>query len=311
MLVSQFTKERFGTASAVAASLECRFGTSYAASDIVMAAGADSGINAFMDAVLKPEDEVIAFAPCGQTYHAIVEGRGARLVEVPLDEETMLPDFVALECALTSRTKLVIVSAPNDPNAMAYPEAVADGIAGALFRAQRAFGRTILLLSDEAHSDMANGEVQNPWWPAFYRNSAVVRTSDVSASVVGEPAEYVALTREMAGRGDVVAGIRRALREANAANAADMAQRVTVLPSAAASPVPFAARFAPSAQGCARGGKPLIALTAASRVSGLQRILLWPSPLPFCSLLDSIFHLGLHTSAFSGSVSFFSMRQLC
>ena len=244
MLVSQFTKERFGTASAVAASLECRFGTSYAASDIVMAAGADSGINAFMDAVLKPEDEVIAFAPCGQTYHTIVEGRGARLVEVPLDEETMLPDFVALECALTSRTKLVIVSAPSDPNAMAYPEAVADGIAGALFRAQRAFGRTILLLSDEAHSDMANGEVQNPWWPAFYRNSAVVRTSDVSASVVGEPAEYVALTPEMAGRGDVVAGIRRALREANAANAADMAQRVTVLPSAAASPVPFAARFA-------------------------------------------------------------------
>lgn len=127
---------------------------------------------------------------------------------------------------------------------MAYPEAVADGIAGALFRAQRAFGHSIMLLSDEAHSDMANGEAQNLWWPAFYRNSAVVRTSDVLASVAGEPAEYVALTPEMAGRGDVVAGIRRALREANAANAADMAQRVTVLPSAAASPVPFAVRFA-------------------------------------------------------------------
>lgn len=244
MLVSQFTKERFGTASAVAASLECRFGTSYAASDIVMAAGADSGINAFMDAVLKPEDEVIAFAPCGQTYRAIVEGRGARLVEVPLDEETMLPDFVALECALTSRTKLVIVSAPNDPNAMAYPEAVADGIAGALFRAQRAFGHSIMLLSDEAHRDMVNDGAQNLWWPAFYRNSGVVRTSDVPASVAGEPAGYVALTPEMANRGDVIAGIRRALREANTAYAPAMAQRVTVLPSAAASPVPFAVRFA-------------------------------------------------------------------
>ena len=243
MLVSQFTKERLGAASVVAASLECRFGTSYAASDIVMASGVDSAINAFMGAVLKPEDEVIAFAPCGQTYRALVEGRGARLVEVSLDEETMLPDFVALECALTPRTKLAIVSMPNDPSAMAYPEAVADGI-GALFRAQRAFGRTILLLSDEAHSDMANGEAQSLWWPAFYRNSAVVRTSDVSASVAGESVGYVALTPEMAGRGDVVAGIRRALREANAANAADMAQRVTVLPSAAASPVPFAVRFA-------------------------------------------------------------------
>lgn len=244
MLVSQFTKERLGAASAVAASLECRFGTSYAASDIVMAAGADSAINALMDAVLELGDEVVAFAPCCQTYRAIVENRGARLVEVPLDEETMLPDFVALECMLTSRTKLAIVSAPSDTSAMAYPEAVADGIAAALFRAQRAFGHSIMLISDETHRDMANGGAQNPWWPAFYRNTAVVRMSDVSASVAGEPVGYVALTPEMAGRGDVVAGIRRALREANAADAAAMAQRVTVLPSAAASPIPLAARFA-------------------------------------------------------------------
>ena len=244
MLVSQFTKERVGAASAVAASLECRFGTSYAASDIVMAAWADSAINALMDAVLKTEDEVIAFAPCGQTYRALVEDRGARLVEVPLDEETMLPDFVALECALTPRTKLAIVSTPNDASAMAYPEAVADGIAGALFRAQRAFGRTIMLLSDEAHNDMANDGAQNPWWPAIYRNSAVVRSADMAASVAGEPAGYVALTPEMADCGDVIAGIRRALREANAAYTPAMAQRVTVLPSAVASPVPFAARFA-------------------------------------------------------------------
>ena len=243
MLVSQFTKERLGAASAVAASLECRFGTSYAASDIVMTAGADSAIDAFMDAALEPGDEVVAFAPCCQTYRALVEGRGARLVEVPLDEETMLPDFVALECMLTSRTKLAIVSASSDPSAMAYPEAVADGIAGVLFRAQRAFGRTILLLADEAHRDMTNDGAQNPWWPSFYRNTAVVHSSDVSASVAGEPASYVALTPEMAGRGDVIAGIRRALREANTAHAPAMAQRVTVLPSAA-SPVSFAARFA-------------------------------------------------------------------
>ena len=244
MLVSQFTKERLGAASAVAASLEGRFGTSYTASDIVMAASADSAINALMDAVLEPEDEVVAFAPCGQTYRALVEGRGARLVEVPLDEETMLPDFVALECMFTSRTKLAIVGTPNDLNAMAYPEAVADGIAGALFRAQRAFGHSVILLADESHRGMANDNTQNPWWPAFYRNTAVVRASDVSASVAGEPAGYVALTPEMADRGDVIAGIRRALREANAAYAPAMAHRVTVLPSAAASPVPFAARFA-------------------------------------------------------------------
>ena len=283
MLVSQFTKERLGAAPAVAASLECRFGTSYAASDIVMAAGADSGINAFMDAVLKPGDEVVAFAPCGKTYRAIVEGRGARLVEVPLDEETMLPDFVALECVLTPRTKLVIVSMPNDASAMAYPEAVADGIAGALFRAQRAFGHSIMLLSDEAHRDMVNDGAQNLWWPAFYRNSAVVRTSDVSASVAGEPAGYVALTPEMApGRATSFGHPPRTSREANAANADDMAQRVTAVFRRSRPPVPFAARFASRrAQGCARGGKALTVITAVSRRRGLKRVLLSPPPGSF------------------------------
>ena len=244
MLVSQFTKERLGAASAVAASLEGRFGTSYAASDIVMTAGTDSAINALMDAVLEPEDEVIAFAPCGQAYRALVEDRGARLVEVPLDEETMLPDFVALECMLTSRTKLAIVGTPNDLNAMAYPEAVADGIAGALFRAQRAFGHSIMLLADEAQRDMAHDGAQTPWWPAVYHNTAGVRLSGMSASAAGEPAGYVALTPEMAQRGAVIAGIRRALRESGAANEPVMTPHVTVLPSAAASPIPFAARFA-------------------------------------------------------------------
>ena len=244
MLVSQFTQGRLGASSAVAALLECRFGTSYAASDIVMTGGADSAINAFVDAVLEPEDEVLAFAPCGQMCRALVEDRGARLVEVPLDEETMLPDLGALERALTPRTKLAIVSSPNDPSAMAYPEAIADGIAGALFRAQRAFGRSILLLADEAQRDMAHDGAQTPWWPAVYHNTAVVRLSGMSASAAGEPAGYVALTPEMAQRGAVIAGIRRALRESGAANEPVMTPHVTVLPSAAASPIPFAARFA-------------------------------------------------------------------
>ena len=244
MLVSQFTQGRLGASSAVAALLECRFGTSYAASDIVMTNAADNAINAFMDAVLEPEDEVLAFAPCGQMYRALIEGRGARLVEVPLDEETMLPDLGALERALTPRTKLALVSTPNDPSAMAYPEAIADGIAGALFRAQRAFGRSILLLADEAQRDMAHDGAQTPWWPAVYHNTAVVRSSGMSASAAGEPAGYIALTPEMAQRGAVIAGIRRALRESGAVNDPIMTPHVTVLPSAAASPIPFAARFA-------------------------------------------------------------------
>lgn len=160
--------------STIAASLARRFDTAYTASDIVMTTGAASAINALMQTVLDPEDEVVVLLPCYPAYWVFVENWGARLVEVPFDEETMLPDLAAFERALTPRTKLVIVNTPNNPSGVVYPAAAADGIAGALFRAQRAFGHPILLLSDEPYRDLVYDGAQNPWWPAVYRNTAVV-----------------------------------------------------------------------------------------------------------------------------------------
>lgn len=212
--------------STIAASLARRFDTPYKASDIVMTTGAASAINALMQTVLDPEDEVIAFLPCYPAYRVFVENWGAHLVEVPFDEETMLPDFAAFERALTPRTKLVIVNTPNNPSGVVYPAAAADGIAGALFRAQRAFGHPILLLSDEPYRDLVYDGAQNPWWPAIYRNTAVVYSFSKSASIAGERIGYAALTPGMADRDALLAGIRRSLGDIGFVNAPATAQRM-------------------------------------------------------------------------------------
>ena len=212
--------------STIAASLARRFDTAYTASDIVMTTGAASAINALMQTVLDHEDEVVVLLPCYPAYRVFVENWGARLVEVPFDEETMLPDLAAFERALTPRTKLVIVNTPNNPSGVVYPAAAADGIAGALFRAQRAFGHPILLLSDEPYRDLVYDGVQNPWWPAIYRNTAVVYSFSKSASIAGERIGYVALTPGMAERGPLLAGIRRSLGDIGFVNAPATAQRM-------------------------------------------------------------------------------------
>lgn len=212
--------------SIIAASLARRFDTAYTASDIVMTTGAASAINALMQTVLDPEDEVVVLLPCYPAYRVFVENWGARLVEVPFDEETMLPDLAAFERALTPRTKLVIVNTPNNPSGVVYPAAAADGIAGALFRAQRAFGHPILLLSDEPYRDLVYDGAQNPWWPAVYRNTAVVYSFSKSASIAGERIGYVALTPGMAERGPLLAGIRRSLGDIGFVNAPATAQRM-------------------------------------------------------------------------------------
>ena len=138
----------------------------------------------------------------------------------------MLPDLAAFERALTPRTKLVIVNTPNNPSGVVYPAAAADGIAGALFRAQRAFGHPILLLSDEPYRDLVYDGAQNPWWPAVYRNTAVVYSFSKSASIAGERIGYVALTPGMAERGPLLAGIRRSLGDIGFVNAPATAQRM-------------------------------------------------------------------------------------
>ena len=212
--------------STIAASLARRFDTPYTASDIVMTAGAASAINALMQTVLDPEDEVVAFLPCYPAYRVFAQNWGARLVEVPFDEETMLPDLAAFERALSPRTKLVIVNTPNNPSGLVYSAAMADGIAGALFRAQRAFGHPILLLSDEPYRELAYDGAQIPWWPAIYRNTAVVYSFSKSASIAGERIGYVALTPEMAERNALLAGIRRSLGDIGFVNAPATAQRM-------------------------------------------------------------------------------------
>ena len=80
----------------IAESLNRRFGTKFAAKNLIMTVGAASGLNVIFKTILNPEEEVIVFAPYFLEYGAYVRNFDGKLVEISPDTETFQPDLEEL-----------------------------------------------------------------------------------------------------------------------------------------------------------------------------------------------------------------------
>ena len=67
---------------AIADSLNRRFGTAFAAKNLIMTVGAASGLNVALKTILNPGEEVIVFAPYFLEYGAYVKNYDGKLVEI-------------------------------------------------------------------------------------------------------------------------------------------------------------------------------------------------------------------------------------
>ena len=108
--------------TAIAESLNRRFGETFRMDNIFMTCGAAASLNICLKALLNAGEEAITFAPFFPEYRVWVEGVGAALNVIP----AKLPDFQidaeAFEQAITPKTKVVIVNTPNNPSGVVYSE---------------------------------------------------------------------------------------------------------------------------------------------------------------------------------------------
>jgi aminotransferase len=86
------------------------------ATEIVITVGVSEALYLAMTAVIEPGDEVIIPTPCFVSYQAEVTLAGGVPVEIPGSIETdFQPDIGAIEAAVTSRTKAILIGYPNNP----------------------------------------------------------------------------------------------------------------------------------------------------------------------------------------------------
>ena len=175
---------------AVAASLNRRFGTSYAAGDVYLTCGAAASLSISFHTLVNPGDEVIVIAPYFPEYRVWIETAGATCVEVMADPETFQIDVAAVAAAVNERTKAIVINSPNNPVGSVYAEQNLADLASALRDAEKRLGTKIYLISDEPYREITYGAVV-PWVPSIYDRTIVCYSYSKSLSLPGERIGWV------------------------------------------------------------------------------------------------------------------------
>lgn len=175
---------------AVAASLNRRFGTSYAAGDVYLTCGAAASLSISFHTLVNPGDEVIVIAPYFPEYRVWIETAGATCVEVMADPETFQIDVPAVAAAVNERTKAIVINSPNNPVGSVYAQKNLEDLAAALHDAQKRLGTQVYLISDEPYREIAYG-ADVPWVPSIYDRTIVCYSYSKSLSLPGERIGWV------------------------------------------------------------------------------------------------------------------------
>lgn len=212
---------------AVAASLNRRFGTSYAAGDVYLTCGAAASLSISFHATVNAGDEVIVIAPYFPEYRVWIETAGATCVEVMADAKTFQIDVDAVAAAITERTKAVIINSPNNPVGSVYAEQNLRDLAAALAAAEERLGTQIYLVADEPYREITYGAVV-PWVPAIYDRTIVCYSYSKSLSLPGERIGWVLVPNTNSDHDELVLAIAGAGRKLGFVCAPAIFQRVVI-----------------------------------------------------------------------------------
>lgn len=104
--------------------------TSRTDSDVLVTHGA-AGANALVyETLIERGDEVISFTPAYQQHISIAKSYGATVLQLPLREENrFLADIDELKSLLSSRTRLIAFSNPNNPTGSLMDESLLQAVA--------------------------------------------------------------------------------------------------------------------------------------------------------------------------------------
>lgn len=176
--------------------------------DFALTSGAFGAIALAFRLVLDAGDEVVFSEPAWFCYEPALLAADAVPRKVQLDPVLFDLDLVAIEAAITKRTRMVIVNTPHNPTGRIYDTASLKALADVLERASARIGRRIFLLSDEPYRrlrfdgrDFTSPAAIYPWTLISYSYGKILLTP-------GQRLGYLALSPLMPDEP------RRAIREA-------------------------------------------------------------------------------------------------
>ena len=132
--------------------LKDRFDIHYDKDEMILTAGSSQGILAALMAIINPGDEIIVTEPTYICYIPDIEMCGGKAVVIPLKREN---DFKLtkeeLESYITSNTKAVFLSFPNNPTGAIMTKADLEAIAPVIIK------NDLYVISDEIYAELTYG----------------------------------------------------------------------------------------------------------------------------------------------------------
>ncbi len=135
--------------NAVSAKLKRDNGLEYAANQIIVSNGAKHSLFNLFQATIQEGDEVIIPAPYWVTYPELVNYCGGTVVEIhTADTSAFKITPEQLKNAITTKTKMLILTTPSNPTGSVYSKAELEALADVLK------GTEVLVASDEMYEKL-------------------------------------------------------------------------------------------------------------------------------------------------------------
>lgn len=159
---------------------------------VVVTCGAAGALTSFFRAVLEPGDEVLCPAPYFVEYGAYCGHFGGVLKPVPALPPDFQPNLAAMEKAVSSRTRVILINSPNNPTGCVYSAETLSQLGQLVNRVNAERDRAVFLVGDEPYRFLAyDGATVPPVLPVSPFALALGSFSK-NLSLAGERVGYLA-----------------------------------------------------------------------------------------------------------------------
>ena len=163
---------------------------------VIMTCGAGGALNVALKTVLNPGEEVIILTPYFVEYKFYVDNHGGITREVWTDPDTFQLDVAAIEKAIGSNTRALLINSPNNPTGVVYSAESLKALGDMLARKERELERTIFVISDEPYARLSY-DVEVPGIFRFVRNAVIATSHSKDLALPGERIGYLAVNPAM------------------------------------------------------------------------------------------------------------------
>ncbi len=213
------------TRAAVAEQLSLEAGITFKKDDIIMTCGAAGALNVVLKTILNREDEVIIFAPYFAEFINYIENHDGIAKVLPTDEH-FIPRLDVIESAIGSKTRAILINSPNNPSGAVYSVDFLRQLGELLNSTAKKLGKQILLINDEAYSNLVYDGMAFPHVWSHYRQTVVVTSHSKDLALPGERIGYIAIHPDIDDRKELVDGFIHCNRILGFVNAPALMQRL-------------------------------------------------------------------------------------